>query len=157
MSGRAEVGFRSLEFRSPGVPDFTGPVARVDLSYVLLGSTRFTLAARRDLEYSYIARNYVVMDGTLYVTHRLRESWEIAGSVNRGRLSYSRETLPSGITPLLPDETVTSVSAGASYITGRMRIGLEFDRRWRTNDLPVGYPYRSYRRTRIGPTFTYVF
>jgi hypothetical protein len=157
ISGRAEIGFRSLAFHSPGVPDFTGPVARVDLSYVLLGSTRFTLAARRDLEYSYVARNYVVLDGTLFVTHRLRESWEIGGSVNRGRISYSRETLPSGIAPLLPDETVSEVTAGVGYITGHMRIGMEFDRRWRTNDLPLGYPYRSYRRMRIGPTFTYIF
>jgi hypothetical protein len=157
ISGSAEIGVRSLTFLSPGVPDFTGPVARVNLSYVLLGSTRFTLEARRDLEYSYIARNYVLLDGTLFVTHRLRESWEIGGSVNRGRNSYSRTTVSSNIEPLLPDEAVTGVTAGVGYTSGKMRIGLEFERRWRTNDQPVGYPFRSYRRTRIGPTFSYVF
>src|SRR5262245_3932029 len=157
ISGRAEIGVRSLKFRSPGAADFTGPVARVDLGYVLLGRTRFGLVARRDLEYSYIARNYVVMEGTLSVNHRLRDSWEIGGSVNRGRLTYTRETLPSGETPLLPGETINGIAAEVGYITGHMRIGMQYDRRWRTSDLPLGFPYRSYRRTRIGPAFTYLF
>jgi hypothetical protein len=157
ISGRAEVGFRTLVFQTPGVPDFTGPIARVDLSYVLLGNTRFTLTARRDLEYSYLARNYVLIDGTIFVTHRIGETWEIGGSLNRGRLSYGVETLPSGITSVLPDESVSGVTVGVGYKTGHMRIGMEVDRRWRSNDLPVGFPYRSYHRIRIGPTFTYTF
>ena len=45
IKGRASIGYRNFDPLSPGLPDYKGLTANGDLSYTLLGATRFATAA----------------------------------------------------------------------------------------------------------------
>ena len=53
ISGSAHVGFRHFDGIGAVLPDFTGPVASVDLSYRFLGSTVIGFTVDRNLDYSF--------------------------------------------------------------------------------------------------------
>ena len=53
ISGRAYAGYRRFTMTSGLAPTFTGPVAAVDLSSVIRGTTRLGLQLSRDVSYSY--------------------------------------------------------------------------------------------------------
>jgi hypothetical protein len=53
LKGSAKVGYRSFDALNVDIPDFTGVVAAVDLSYVLLGRIRFNALVKRDIEFSF--------------------------------------------------------------------------------------------------------
>ena len=64
VSGNAEVGYRSLRGIDASLPDFSGPVAAVNLSYKLLGSTTIGVTASREVEFSFeLVEPYFVVDG----------------------------------------------------------------------------------------------
>jgi hypothetical protein len=53
IKGSATVGYRNFHPRSTGVEDYKGLTAAVDLSYSLLGATRFSVRVLRDVKYSF--------------------------------------------------------------------------------------------------------
>src|SRR5204862_2869013 len=66
LKGRPTFGYRHFEPVQAGVPSYKGSMAAVDLSYVALGSTKVTLQAARDVQYSYdINQPYYVQTGFL--------------------------------------------------------------------------------------------
>jgi hypothetical protein len=156
VNGRASVGFRKRTFLTGGVPEFNGTTALVDLKYTLLGRTRFAVAAHRDLQYSYVFRDYIEAEVTASVTQRIGESWDVGGYLGRARLTFSRQTTPtSRVIEDIPDETVLTSGADAGYTLGHMRVGFHVEHRARQSDLPVRH--RGYQRLRMGSTLTYVF
>jgi hypothetical protein len=156
VSGRASIGFRRFRFLTGGLPDFTGTTASVDLNYTLLGQTRFGLGVIRNLQYSYYAPDYLATQVNLSVTERLGESWEVAGSVGRARLTYGLQTASTnpGTTPL-QDETGRTFAADAGYRLNRARVGFHVDYGARKPDRPE--PFRRYERFRVGSTLAYAF
>ena len=54
INGSAYVGYRRFTPETPGaLPEFSGLVAQLGLSYTLLGATTFGVSYSRDLTYSY--------------------------------------------------------------------------------------------------------
>jgi hypothetical protein len=161
VSGRASIGFQRRRFLGGGLPDFNGTVALADLSYTLLGRTRFTLAAHRSLEYSYLVgqHDYLVSELTGSVTQRLGDSWDLGGLLGRGRLTYRAARVPIGPTvpaiPLIPNETVLTYGADIGYTLGRARIGFNVEHRARDTDEAT--LFRGFERLRIGSNLTYTF
>jgi hypothetical protein len=157
ITGTASYGFRQRKSVAGTAPDFNGSVANVDLTYTLLGRTRFTMTGRRQLEYSYVVGRMDYLDAslTLGVSQRFGESWDVGGSITRSRLSYGNVSSPidGTLTIGFPDETFIGWSADAGYNLARTRIGLRIERfeRQATAEL------RAYQRLRIGSTLTYAF
>ena len=157
ISGSASFGFRQRRFLAGTAPDFNGSVASADLTYTLLGRTRFTVTGRRQLEYSYVVArtDYVESGVTLGVNQRFGDSWDVGGTITRSRLSYVDVNSPTDSALLIrfPDETIIGWSADAGYRLARTRIGVQVEQRQRQASAEV----RGYERFRIGSTLTYEF
>jgi Putative beta-barrel porin 2 len=65
ITGSAFVGVRRLTPKSSALPAYTGPVARLGLSYTLLGETSFGATWIRDLAYSYDVRQPYYVDNSV--------------------------------------------------------------------------------------------
>ena len=157
ISGTASIGFRQRKSTAGTAPDFNGSVAFADLTYTLLGRTRFTVAARRQLEYSYVVDrlDYVDASLTLGVSQRFADSWDVGGSITRSRLSYGNVSSPSDSTVTIgfPDETILGWMAETGYSFARTRVGVRVERLERQATAQL----RGYERLRIGSTLTYEF
>jgi hypothetical protein len=157
ISGTASFGFRHRKSTAGTAPDFNGSVAFADLTYTLLGRTRFTVAGRRQLEYSYVVDRLDYLDAslTLGVSQRFADSWDVGGSITRSRLSYGNVSSPSDSTVTIgfPDETILGWMAEAGYSFARTRVGVRVERFERQATAQL----RGYERLRIGSTLTYEF
>jgi len=157
VTGHAAIAIFKRSFTN-GTEPAVGTAALVDLSYVLLGRTRFNFGVNRRLEYSYLPgmQDYILEGETLSVTQRLGESWDVGGVLGTSRISYRELTLANGaLSPPIPDETVLSYEIDLGYKVGRARVGFYFEHRQRTSDLAA--PNRGYERVRTGSTVTYAF
>jgi hypothetical protein len=159
ISGSASIGIQTRRFLSGDARDFTGTILSTNLTYALLGRTRFIVAARRQLEYSYLVGqpDYVTTGATLTVMERLGDAWDVGGSVGRDRLAYRGAEPPSNAAAIFnfPDETVIMSSGDIAYNLGRTRVGFYVEHRERQTDEPT--VFRGYQRLRIGSTVTYAF
>jgi hypothetical protein len=157
VSGRASVGFLKRTFAA-GTPTFNGTSAAVDLSYILLGRTRFTVSLRRQLQYSYLpgVSDYVEAGASVTVTQRLGDSWDVGGTFGRSRLAYRAPNVVAGLpVPQTPDETVITPEFDLGYNLKRARVGFYAHYDERSADVPT--PFRGYQRYRIGSTVKYAF
>ncbi len=92
ISGSAKVGFRQLDFKNPAIPDYTGPVASVNLAYTLMGMTRFGVQVDRDVLYSFEqTQPYYVLTGIIgTITQGLSRTWDVQARIGDQRLAYQR-------------------------------------------------------------------
>ena len=150
VSGEAQIGIRSRTFNDRNAPTFHGIATRVDLSYTLLGRTRLTVRAQRDLSYSYRAgeRDYLQTGTEGSVTHRLGTAWDIGGNVGRFNLQYG-----------LGDRTGRAervfyygVDVGRNMV--RSRVGFQVARQTRSSDFSAR---REYEEMRISSSLSYRF
>ena len=90
IHGKAKVGYRRLKMLTPGMPDFKGAVAAVDLGYTLRGVTRFSVAVSRDINYSYqIDQPYYVLTGTtISMTQSVGGPWALTARAGLQHLAY---------------------------------------------------------------------
>jgi hypothetical protein len=163
ISGSARVGYRQLNFDSPGVPDYTGLVASVNLGYTLLGATRFGVELNRDVQFSYEQfRPYYLLTGiTATVTHRLTNVWDLQARAGNQQLEYRSAALPSGgpdADPLAPfgdrTDNVVFYGGGVGYRIGPdVRLGFNVDYYTRRAERTVD----QYEGLRIGSSVTYGF
>jgi hypothetical protein len=159
VSGRLAVGVERRRFLDGSFPDFTGTTVFSDLTYNLLDRTRFTVTARRQLEYSYVVglADYLGTDVNLAVLQKLSHNWDVGGSVGRGRIAYRRDNSPENriAQENFPDETLITWGLDAGYTLQKTRIGYYLDRRTRDTDVPN--VFRGYDRLRTGLSVTYRF
>jgi hypothetical protein len=154
VSGRATIGVQRRRFLAGGQPDFKGTFVFADLGYTLLGRTRFSVTARRNLEYSYLVgqQDYLVTEIGVSVIQRLGESWDVGGFLSRGHLTYLATSNNPAAVPI-PPETIPSYGADVGYNVGRTRVGFHLEHRERdATSLDRGY-----KRLRMGSTLTYAF
>ncbi len=157
ISGRAELGVVSRRFVDGTVPRFRGMLARVDLSYTLLGRTRFNFDVQRDLSASYRAehRDYLQTGVQLSVTHRLTNLWDVRGTVQRFRLEYGLRDGPGpedGAGPAV--ESVGGYGIEIGYLVSTARVAFAVERQARRSDFSGR---RDYERTRVISSLTYGF
>jgi hypothetical protein len=171
VSGAAHVGYRNLKMLTPGFPDYTGPVADVNLNYRLLGVTRFDVRVNRDVEYSYeITEPYYVLTGaTASVTQSVGGPWAVVARYGRQRLDYRRVALAAFLpgvaqgSSLAADpnqgaegrsDKVVYYGGGISYKLGpSMRLGFNMDYYTRKSERDV----HQYEGLRAGTSVTYDF
>ena len=156
ISGKASVGYRSFRAQDRSMPDFTGAVASVELAYILLGNTRFTVLANRDVQYSYdLGAPYYVMTGSGGgVMQRLTDSLAISAHAARYRLEYRSLTSLLALGEARSPDSVTVFGVGALYKVGRdLRISVTVDYWGRVSSLLA----REYSGTRSGVSLQYGF
>jgi hypothetical protein len=159
VSGRARIGFRRHRFLDPRIPEFRGAVASIELHYTLLGATRFTVQADRDLSYSYRVQeaDYLQTGITGSVTRRLPGRWDVTATAGRHHLLYRAlgATGPGGIGADSPTESVVRYGGGFGFRAGSgSRLGVQVERRQRHSDLSTR---REYERLRVTTSLTHAF
>jgi len=156
VKGKAQVGYRKLNAIAAGMPDFSGLVANVELSYVLLGTTRFAVGASRDVYVSYeIDEPFYVQPGfTLSVTQQMTGPWDVQARGGWYRLSY-RQAAASDIASQPGRVDHYGVwGGGVGYRVGRdIRVGFNLDYVRRESVVPG----QSYDGLRGGMAATYAF
>jgi hypothetical protein len=155
IKGSASFGYRDFKPLSPGLAGFRGLTAAVDLSYVVMGSTRFALQGTRDVEYSYDINQpwYLQIGGTASIAQQIYGPFDVTGRVGVHRLDYQNR---ADVAAALSNRTdyVHSYGGGAGYSVGpSVRIGFNIDQQSRTT--PVDN--RGYNGLRYGISVTYGF
>ena len=160
IKGTAYVGYRRFTPSHEGaLPEFSGVVADLELSYTMLGSTTFSVAYRRDLTYSYEETQPFFVNNSVGVSVRraLGRRFDVLGSVDRHTYAYQDLlTLPT-VTSIATAERVDvtwnyGASLGYRIGTGRIGFGVSY---W-TRDSSTR-PLRGYDNLRFGTTATYGF
>lgn len=152
ISGRADVGFRRFDVLDPAVPDFTGLVASVDVNYIALELTRFTVSLTRDVDYSVEQQEpySVVTNAGLTVTQVLGFDWYVLGRASRARLDY--RSLPGAASTAARRDSINTFGVGIARRLGTdLRLGFDIDRVSRRSPRD-GRDYDGYR---LGGSMTY--
>ena len=155
IKGSARVGYRNFHPLSPGLPDFTGLTASGDLSYTLLGTTRFGVQFTRDVQYSYeINQPYYLQTGVGgSLTQQVAGPFDVMARAGAQRLAY-RDRAGAFIPTANRIDHVRNFGGGIGYHFARdVRWGLNVDTYHRTSDLNA----RQYDALRYGTSVTYGF
>jgi hypothetical protein len=164
ISGTARVGYRQLNFDSPNVPDYSGPVGSVNLGYTLLGTTRFSVQVDRDVQFSFEQREpyYVLTGVTGTITQRLNTTWDLQARAGNQSLAYRQTILAGngsgsvaqGTTGAGRTDHVLYYGGGVGYRLGPdVRLGFNVDYYTRRSDVSI----RQYEGLRVGSSVTYGF
>jgi hypothetical protein len=158
INGSAYVGYRAFTPEAANVlPEFSGLVAHLGLSYTILGSTTVGVTYRRDLTYSYEAEQPFFIDGSVGASLRRALGARFDVLVSADRHKYAYEDLLTSDAVLLPQriDTTWNYAASIGYRlrdTGRIGLGVSYWTRESTTRR-----FREYDNLRIGTTATYGF
>jgi hypothetical protein len=155
LKGGFSLGYNDFNPDDPALPGYSGFVGTVDLTYVLLGSTRFAVSGGRGVQYSYDN------DQPYYVQSRIGGSvaQQIFGPVDvqvRGDLAYLDYRNRAGVVVPVPARTdrVTTVGLGVGYHMGKdLRLALNVDQSHRDTQVVD----HQYERVLVGAALTYGF
>lgn len=155
IKGTATFGYQSFQPVDPNLPSYTGATASADLSYVLLGMTKFGLRVTRGVQYSYdVTQPYYLQTGVSGTVAQ-----QIFGPVDvvvRGGFDHLAYRDRVGSDVAVPDrlDTVGTYGAGVGYHVGRgLRIGVNFDNSTRSSAVAE----RQYSGRVFGTSVTYGF
>jgi hypothetical protein len=158
INGSAYVGVRNLKPVDEALlPEFSGLVSDLGLSYTLLGSTTIAVSHTRDIRYSFepLQPYYVATGAGVRVRRALGPRFDVIVSADRHTYSY-RDLLVQTVAPV--DERVDTIwNYGGSFgyrfgREGRVGLGVTYWRRDSTTRTS-----REYDGLRIGTTATYGF
>jgi hypothetical protein len=155
LKGSATFGWRDFKPLSASLAPFSGSIANVDLSYVLLGSTKFSLNLLRDIQFSYDINNsyYLQTGGTFSITQQIFGPVDLVGRIGIQRLDYS-STLGAHIPDPNRTDYVHIYGGGIGYHLGpTMRIGFNVEDDKRTSAIDS----RTYDNLKYGGSVTYGF
>lgn len=129
LKGTARIGYRQLNMTSPTIPDFQGVVASANISYVLLGRTRLTVALDRDVQFSYeVSRPYYVLTSLGgAIRQSLARGFDLEARGAKQRLSY-RHAPDEGEAVADRLDEVSILGGGLGYTAaGGTRIAINVD------------------------------
>jgi hypothetical protein len=153
IKGSATVGYRNFHPLEPGLEDFKGTTAAVNLSYVALGTTRFSASITRDVQYSYdINQPYYVQTGVSgSIAQQLFGPFDVIGRAGAAVLAY-RDRAGALVEISNRVDRNRTYGVGIGYHMGRdLRLGFNVDEDRRISDVSQ----RQYRNLRIGTSITY--
>jgi hypothetical protein len=155
IRGKVSVGYTDFKPVDPALPPYGGLIADVDLTYVLLGSTRFAVSGGRGVQYSYdINQPYYVQSrigGS--IAQQIFGPLDVQLRADIASLAYRNR---AGATVAVPDRTdrVTTVGAGIGYHMGRdLRLSFNVDQ----NNRDTRVVDHQYDKFLIGSSLTYGF
>ena len=155
MRGTASLGYTDFKPADPTLPAYSGVIGNVDLTYVLLGSTRFAVSGGRGVQYSYdVTQPY-------YVQSRLAGSvaQQIFGPFDvqvRGDVAYLSYRNRAGAVVAVPDrvDRVTTVGIGLGFHMGKdLRLAFNVDQ----NNRDTRKLEHQYEKFLLGTSLTYGF
>ena len=134
VSGTAWVGYRSFTPDHPeSLPQFSGLVADLGLSYTLLGSTTFGVSYHRDLTYSYEVNYPFFVDNSVGASIRRALGGRFDAIVSADRHNYEYEQVLT--LPQLPNARLDTTWVYGANLGYRMR-----------RDMRLGFGARYYQR-----------
>jgi hypothetical protein len=154
IKGRARVGYRDFKPLQSGVPRFEGLTASVDLSYVLLNMTKFSVQVLRDVQYSYeVIEPYYLQTGVSgSITQQVFGPVDVVGRAGIQHLGYRDQVDAIDLGSRV--DKVHAYGGGVGYHVGRdLRIGGNIDYVERTSPIPI----RQYHGLVFGTSVTYGF
>ena len=159
IKGSAYVGYRKFTPTTAGVlPEFSGLVAQLGLSYNLLGSTTIGASFSRDLTYSYeeLQPFFVNQSYGASVRQALGRRFDVLVSADRHQYTYENLLIDATILTSQPQrQDVTWNYAGSiGYRVGNGRVGFGVSYWERNSTLK---DFRDYDNLRFGTTVTYGF
>jgi len=153
IKGAATFGYRDFKPVSGAVPEYQGTTALVDLSYIVLGTTKFTVTAARDVQYSFdVDQPYYLQTGvTASIAQQLFGPLDIVGRIGAQRLDY-RNRAGAVAAPAERVDHITIYGLGIGYHLGHdTRLGFNVDQQKRTSPIDA----RQYKGLVYGFAVTY--
>jgi hypothetical protein len=152
ISGSATIGYRRFALVDSQAPPFVGLVGSADLSYTLLGATRFNVRVSRDVPYSLSSDQpyFVSLMLGMSVTHAFRDNWEVQGEWLGDRMAYRSL---SSIVGARTDHVRGYRVAVQRRFNRRLRVGVNFQ----TNAHQSPNPRSEYRKSMMGTSIVYGF
>jgi len=155
LKGGVSIVYSSFRPDDPTLPDYKGMLGLVDLTYVLLGSTRFAVTGGRSINYSYDSLQ------PYYVQSRIGGSiaQQVFGPVDvqvRGDIAYLDYRNRAGAAVEVSDRTdrVTTVGLGVGWHLGRdLRLSVNVDK----NNRDTKVTDHQFDRFLVGTSLTYGF
>jgi hypothetical protein len=153
IRGGVVVGYRDFQPLDGSLAGFRGTTLAADLSYVLLGMTRFAVKGTRDVQYSYdINQPYYLQTGVnLEVNQQIAGPLDAVARAGMARLDYRDR---AGVVVAVSNRVdhIQTYGGGLGYHIGRdTRIGVNVDQYERLSPL-IG---RQYKGLRYGIAVTY--
>jgi hypothetical protein len=157
ISGMAYLGYRSFKPLSPTLPEYTGLVSRVGLSYTLLGSTTFGVTADRDIAFSFevLTPYYVDNSYGVFVRRAVGGKWDVIANATRHRYAY--RNLETQTLVFVAERTDITDNYGVNLgyrLKRQTRAGFGVAYYTRTSTTVT---FRDYDGLRIGATVSYGF
>ncbi len=153
INGTASVGVRQFDPVPANVPAFTGVITAVNLSYSLLGITRFGVEANRDIQYSFeFTQPYYLESGvTGTVQQRVFGPFDVLGRLGTRGLAYT-DRIGAAVAVSNRTDRVNTLGVGAGYRMGTdKRLGFTVERQHRKSTIPG----RTFTGLRFGVSVTY--
>jgi hypothetical protein len=153
LKGGATFGYRDFKPLSTDLPGYQGATASGNLSYTLLGMTRFGVEFKRDISYSYdVNQPYYLETGiTGTVQQQIFGPFDAIARFGGARLAYRDR---AGTMVEVSDRTdhVRTYGGGVGYHMGRdLRLGFNIDHQNRISQVSE----REYNGLRYGVSVTY--
>jgi hypothetical protein len=152
IAGGATFGYRRLRFLGGSLEGNAGFISAVNLTYTVFTSTRLTVLAARDAQYSYDPGHpyYVQTGGSALITQRIFGAWDVQLSGGRQTLAY-RDSMGRRSETAETDRLVQH-GFGVGYTFGKAtRLGISISRSRRRSPDPV----RRFEGNQIGTSVTY--
>jgi hypothetical protein len=153
INGTASVGVRQFDPVPVDVPAFTGVITAVNLSYSLLGVTRFGVEANRDIQYSFeFTQPYYLESGvTGTVQQQVFGPFDVLARIGTRGLAYT-DRIGAAVAVSNRTDRVNTFGIGAGYRMGTdKRLGFTLDRQHRSSTIPG----RTFTGLRFGVSVTY--
>ena len=158
IAGKAAAGYRHFDALAPNVPDYSGVVANLDVSYTARDVTRFAVTYTRDVDYSYEVASpyYVTNGGGVTVTQAVGRTWDAIARINKTALNYQAIAGLAGelLAVASRHDRILTYGGGIGCQTAaNLHFGVDID--WTERDsIQAG---RSYTGFRLGGSVTYGF
>jgi len=162
IKGSAYVGYRKFTPARPALlPEFSGLVAQLGLSYTLLGSTTLGVSYARDLTYSYEVEQPFFINNSVGASVRraLGRRFDVIVSADRHQYVYEDLLIPpppgTGASGDIPREDITwNYTGSVGYHIGQARVGFGVSYWQRQSPTQA---FRDYDNLRFGTTVMYGF
>lgn len=155
LKGSASIGYRNFHPLVGGLPDYVGFTGLGDLSYVLLGATRFRVQFKRDVGYSYdINQPYYLETGVNgSIDQQVFGPFDVIARAGVTTLAY-RDRAGAFVDRVNRVDYVHNYGGGIGYYMSRdLRLGFNIDQYRRISDVWE----RQYDGLRYGTSVTYAF
>ena len=154
VQGAASFGYRDFVPLSSDLPPYQGFIGTADISYTLLGATRFAVQWKRDISFSFEEQQpyYLETGVSGTVTQQIFGPFDARAQGAVRHLGYrNREGVLVGQNRT---DDVNSYGGGIGYHFGDdARLGFNLEHQSRTSPIPI----RQYSGLRYGASVTYGF